>query len=95
MPDSIPQLLRRAYELRAAVASTPVVCSAEERLITMSMGVVVSACDRKNKVEVSLNQADAGLYAAKEKRPEPDRALHRCQQEHGSRARAQELNALL
>jgi two-component system, cell cycle response regulator len=63
----LPNTLLRANKLREMVASTPVVCSAEERLITMSMGVAVSACDGKNKVEVLLNQADAGLYAAKEK----------------------------
>ena len=33
----------------------------------MSMGVAVSACDGKNELEALLNQADAGLYAAKEK----------------------------
>ena len=56
----------RANELREIVAKTPVVCSGEERPITMSMGVTVSACDGKNEVEALLNQADAGLYAAKE-----------------------------
>ena len=63
----LPNALLRANELREIVGSTPVVCSGEERLITMSMGVAVSACDAKNEVEVLLNQADAGLYAAKEK----------------------------
>jgi len=32
----------------------------------MSMGVAVSDCDGKNEIETLLNQADAGLYAAKE-----------------------------
>jgi PleD family two-component response regulator len=32
----------------------------------MSMGVAVSACDGKNELETLLNQADAGLYAAKD-----------------------------
>ena len=59
--------LLRANELREIIAKTPVVCSGEERLITMSMGVAVSACEGKNEVEMLLNQADAGLYKAKEK----------------------------
>jgi len=63
----LPNALVRANGLREIVANTPVVYSGEERLITMSMGVAVSACDGKNEVEVLLNQADAGLYAAKEK----------------------------
>ena len=33
----------------------------------MSMGVAVSACEGRNEVERLLNQADAGLYKAKEK----------------------------
>jgi GGDEF domain-containing protein len=32
----------------------------------MSMGVAVSDCDGNNEVEMLLNHADAGLYAAKE-----------------------------
>jgi GGDEF domain-containing protein len=31
------------------------------------MGIAVSDCDGNNDVEMLLNQADAGLYAAKEK----------------------------
>src|SRR5271166_5360206 len=50
--------LLRANELREIIASTPVVCSGGERLITMSMGVAVSACDAKNEIEALLNQAD-------------------------------------
>jgi diguanylate cyclase (GGDEF)-like protein len=63
----LPNTLLRANELREIVAATPVVYSGEERLITMSMGVAVSARDGKNEVEALLNQADGGLYAAKEK----------------------------
>lgn len=63
----LPNALLRANELRERVANTPVVCCGKERLITMSMGVAVSACDGNNEVEMLLNQADAGLYAAKEK----------------------------
>jgi len=63
----LPNALQRANELREIIAKTPVVCSGEERLITMSMGVAVSACEGKNELEMLLNQADAGLYKAKEK----------------------------
>jgi diguanylate cyclase (GGDEF)-like protein len=63
----LPNTLLRANELREIVGRTPVVSNGEERLITMSMGVAVSAGDGKNEVEALLNQADAGLYAAKEK----------------------------
>jgi diguanylate cyclase (GGDEF)-like protein len=56
----------RADGLREFIASTPVVCSGVERLITMSMGVAVSECDGDNKLEALLNHADAGLYQAKE-----------------------------
>jgi diguanylate cyclase (GGDEF)-like protein len=63
----LPNALLRANELRESVCGTPVVCSGKERLITMSMGVAVSACDGNNEVEMLLNHADAGLYAAKEK----------------------------
>ena len=62
----LPNALLRADGLREIIAKTPVVCSGEERLITMSMGVAVSACEGKNEVEMLLNQADAGLYKAKE-----------------------------
>ena len=62
-----PHALVRANELREIVGRTPVVCSGAERLITMSMGVAVSGSDGKNELEALLNQADAGLYAAKEK----------------------------
>ena len=63
----LPNALLRANELREIIAKTPVVSSGEERLITMSMGVAISACEGKNEVEMLLNQADAGLYKAKEK----------------------------
>jgi len=62
----LPSALARANALREIIASTPVVCSGEERLITMSMGVAISACTGKNELETLLNQADAGLYAAKD-----------------------------
>jgi two-component system, cell cycle response regulator len=59
--------LMRANELREAVCNTPVNCSGEARLITMSMGVAISDCDGSNELEALLNHADAGLYSAKEK----------------------------
>jgi diguanylate cyclase (GGDEF)-like protein len=63
----LPNTLQRANELREIIARTPVVCSGVERLITMSMGVTISVVNGKNEVEALLSQADAGLYAAKEK----------------------------
>jgi diguanylate cyclase (GGDEF)-like protein len=61
----LPNAMQRANELREIVASAPVACSGQEKLITMSMGVAISATDGKNDLEALLNQADAGLYAAK------------------------------
>ena len=63
----LPDALLRADELRKHVATTPVACSGEEKMITMSMGVAVSRSEGKNEVVTLLQQADAGLYAAKEK----------------------------
>jgi two-component system cell cycle response regulator len=63
----LPNALHRANALREVIASSPVICSGQEKLITMSMGVAVSACVGKSEVENLLNQADAGLYAAKER----------------------------
>jgi two-component system, cell cycle response regulator len=62
----LPGAMLRANELREVISKAPVACAGEEKLITMSMGVVVSICKGKDEVEVLLNQADAGLYAAKE-----------------------------
>lgn len=59
--------LERANQLREFVASQPVVSSGVERAITMSMGVAVSGGSGRADVEALLGQADAGLYAAKEK----------------------------
>ena len=59
--------LMRANEVRESIAKTPVACSGQERLITMSMGVAVSDGGGKQELEALLNRADAGLYAAKEK----------------------------
>jgi two-component system, cell cycle response regulator len=62
----LPDALLRADELRKIIATTPVACSGKQRPITMSMGVAISASDGKSDLEALLNQADAGLYAAKE-----------------------------
>ncbi|MGA3104223.1 MAG: diguanylate cyclase [Terriglobales bacterium] len=62
----LPGALLRANELREILAHSPVVSAGKERMVTMSMGVAVSACLGKEEVEGLLNQADAGLYAAKE-----------------------------
>jgi two-component system, cell cycle response regulator len=62
----LPNTVLRANELREIISTTPVVCSGEERLITMSMGVAVSVCEGQSEVEKLLNEADAGLYKAKE-----------------------------
>jgi diguanylate cyclase (GGDEF)-like protein len=62
----LPNALLRANALREIIASTPVNYSGKDRLITMSMGVSVSACEGKAEVEALLNQADDGLYRAKE-----------------------------
>jgi len=63
----LPNALQRANDLRENIASAPVVNSGVERSITMSMGVAISNNIGKDELEALLNQADAGLYAAKEK----------------------------
>jgi len=62
----LPHAMQRANELREIIASAPVACCGKEKLITMSMGVAISANDGKNDLEALLNHADSGLYAAKE-----------------------------
>ncbi len=59
--------LERANQLREFVAGKPVVSFGVERAITVSMGVAVSGGSGRADVEALLGQADAGLYAAKEK----------------------------
>ena len=61
----LPNARQRANEVREMIANTPVFYSGIERPITMSMGIAVSACEGKTDVEILLNHADAGLYAAK------------------------------
>jgi diguanylate cyclase (GGDEF)-like protein len=59
--------LERGKQLREYVASKPVVASGVKQVITVSMGVSVSAGSERTDVEALLAQADAGLYAAKQK----------------------------
>jgi len=59
--------LERANQLRKVVAGKPVVSSGVERVITISMGVAVSPSGERADAEGLLVQADAGLYAAKQK----------------------------
>lgn len=59
--------LIRADDLRASVGSKPVVSSRDSCNITMSMGVAVSTDHADGDIESLLNDADRGLYAAKQK----------------------------
>ncbi|MFY9559037.1 MAG: diguanylate cyclase [Terriglobales bacterium] len=59
--------IERGKQLREFVAGKPVVSSGGERLITVSMGVSASPGGERANVEALLIQADAGLYAAKQK----------------------------
>ena len=55
----------RADDLRATIASQPIVASKISRTITASMGVAVASELSQTDVEALLGQADRGLYAAK------------------------------
>ncbi len=59
--------LSRADEVRSFVAATPIEVSATERTVTVSMGVAATDGLSVVDVEAFLGQADAGLYAAKDK----------------------------
>jgi two-component system, cell cycle response regulator len=59
--------LIRADDLRACVGSKPVVSARDSCNITMSMGVAVSTDHADGDIESLLNDADRGLYAAKQK----------------------------
>lgn len=59
--------LIRADELRAWVASKPIVSTRASSTITVSMGVAVSHDHAEGDIDALLNQADRGLYAAKQK----------------------------
>jgi two-component system, cell cycle response regulator len=68
LPDcDLAAAMHRANDLREFIASTPVTYSGAETPITMSMGVAISHGDGQSEVEALLNQADAGLYRAKQK----------------------------
>jgi two-component system cell cycle response regulator len=59
--------LIKADDLRAFVGSKPIVSSAVSTTITVSMGVAVSTDHSNGDIGSLLNQADRGLYAAKQK----------------------------
>ena len=59
--------LIKADDLRAYVGSEPIVSSQASRNITISMGVAVSTDHPAGDIGSLLNQADRGLYAAKQK----------------------------
>jgi diguanylate cyclase (GGDEF)-like protein len=59
--------LIKADELRQCVGSKPIVCAGASRNIAVSMGVAVSTDHPSGDITALLNQADRGLYAAKQK----------------------------
>ncbi len=61
----LPTTLLRSKQLCGSVAATPVASSGLERVITMSMGVAIGSGN--TDVEALVNEADLGLYAAKQK----------------------------
>jgi two-component system, cell cycle response regulator len=64
---NLASALERANQLREFVAREPVVSAGTARPVTVSMGVAVSSGSGQVDPEALLGQADAGLYAAKEK----------------------------
>jgi len=64
--DSTTALIR-ADELRACVSSRPIVSNRASSAITVSMGIAVSTDHPDGDIDSLLNQADQGLYAAKQK----------------------------
>jgi len=67
LPDcDLMSALIRADELRMCVASKPIGSSKASRNITVSMGVAVSTDHPDGDISALLNQADRGLYAAKQ-----------------------------
>ena len=65
-PEPSTSAMFLSFDVDAESAWTSKDALHAERLITMSMGVAVSGCDGKSEIEALLNQADAGLYVAKE-----------------------------
>lgn len=67
LPDcDLMSALIRADELRTCVGSKPIGSSKASRSITVSMGVAVSTDHQADDIGALLNQADRGLYAAKQ-----------------------------
>lgn len=58
--------LIKADELRVCVGTDPIASSQAARNITVSMGVAVSTDHAASDIDSLLNQADRGLYAAKQ-----------------------------
>ena len=63
--DSVSALVR-ADELRKCIGSEPIAFSRMSRSVTVSMGVAVSSDHATGDITALLNQADQGLYAAKQ-----------------------------
>jgi two-component system cell cycle response regulator len=59
-------VLIKADDLRACVGNRPIVSAQVSRNITVSMGVAVSTDHPSGDITSLLNQADRGLYAAKQ-----------------------------
>jgi len=64
---ALKDAIQRADDLRAMIASQPVVSRGVEKAITMSMGVAASECVGRKEMETLLSRADQALYEAKEK----------------------------
>jgi diguanylate cyclase (GGDEF)-like protein len=62
----LPSALAKADDLRECVGNTPMVSSQVSSNITVSMGVAVSTDHSAGDIARLLNQADRGLYAAKQ-----------------------------
>jgi two-component system, cell cycle response regulator len=63
--DSVTAVVK-ADDLRSFVGGKPIVSSLGSRNITVSMGVAVSTDHPAGDIDALLNQADRGLYAAKQ-----------------------------
>jgi diguanylate cyclase (GGDEF)-like protein len=64
---SLTNTRKRAEELCQHVASKPIAFSGMEKIITISMGVAIAGLSGNREVDTLLNQADLGLYQAKQK----------------------------
>ncbi|MBZ5663173.1 MAG: GGDEF domain-containing protein [Acidobacteriia bacterium] len=86
--------MQRANELREYIASTPVVYSGAQTIVTMSMGVAVSNVDKKKRSRRIAESGRLRALPSQGERPQPGRALHRCRQEGRGGARPQKLGLL-